>query len=440
MARCLRVVTLAVAVACLWPVTADAATAPSSAPELTSPPYVYPATFHWTPGADVTNASQGVYRSSGVCTQPPAAGGPIVTGLPATQTDFVARPVDGIYCYTIRTTDLLGGTDTSPGLTVAVDTTAPTATVAVSGQAAGGLVGGTVGVAGSSADAVSGVASSVLRVGAVGACPTGPVVGASWDTTGYANGAYDVCNVVTDNAGLVTVAKLTVTVANAVVPVAIAPGSPAGPQSGQPVTSPADRGKPAPAGPPPAPTNLKLVLPRSKPGTGQIPLTLRWTNPAVPDLARVSVILNRARAPRGPADGAVVYSGLRPSAAFTLRAGQKASIALFAYDRTGNVSHAARRTVSLAPLIPLRPVTGSVVGTAPRLTWKAKQRTVYYNVQVFRNGKRVLVRWPSRPFLSLPATRLSPGTYVWYVWPAVRHKGAAPTFGSLIGRATFVLE
>jgi hypothetical protein len=56
------------------------------------------------------------------------------------------------------------------------------------------------------------------------------------------------------------------------------------------------------------------------------------------------------------------------------------------------------------------------------------------------NGKRVLVRWPSRPFLSLPATRLSPGTYVWYVWPAVRHKGATPTFGSLIGRVTFVLE
>jgi hypothetical protein len=96
--------------------------------------------------------------------------------------------------------------------------------------------------------------------------------------------------------------------------------------------------------------------------------------------------------------------------------------------------------VSLAPLIPLRPVTGSVVGSAPRLTWKAKERTVYYNVQLFRNGKRVLVRWPSRPFLSLPATRLSPGTYVWYVWPAVRHKGATPTFGSLIGRATFVLE
>ena len=61
-------------------------------------------------------------------------------------------------------------------------------------------------------------------------------------------------------------------------------------------------------------------------------------------------------------------------------------------------------------------------------------------MQLFRKGRRVLVDWPSRPSYRIPAGKLVPGTYVWYVWPAVRHKGAAPTFGKLIGRATFIVR
>ena len=209
---------LAAAITALSAVSAHAATAPAGPPVLTSARFVRPATFHWTPTSDPANVSQGVYRSSGVCAQPQAMGGPIVTGLPPGQTDFSAGPVDGIYCYHIRTTDLLRGTAEGPGLTVAVDTTAPTASVAIAGRAPGGTVGGTVGVAGTSTDAVSGVASSTLHVGAVGACPQGLVLGATWDTTGYANGVYEVCNVVADAAGHVATARTTVTVSNVVQP------------------------------------------------------------------------------------------------------------------------------------------------------------------------------------------------------------------------------
>src|SRR3954470_6319142 len=205
---------LAGTITALSPIGARAATAPAIPPVLTSAPFVRPATFHWTPASDPANASQGVYRSSGVCSQPQALGGPIVTGLPAGQTDFSAGPVDGVYCYHIRTTDLLGGTAEGPGLTVAVDTTAPAASVAIAGQAPGGTVGGTVGVVGTSADAVSGVASSTLHVGAVGGCAAGPVIAATWDTTGFANGVYEVCNVVADAAGHVTTARTVVTVSN----------------------------------------------------------------------------------------------------------------------------------------------------------------------------------------------------------------------------------
>ena len=223
MARRSTVLALAAAITALAPVGANAATAPASPPVLTSAPFVRPATFHWTSASDPANVSQGVYRSSGVCAQPQALGGPIVTGLPPGQTDFSAGPVDGIYCYHIRTTDLLGGTAEGPGLTVAVDTTAPTASVAIAGQAAGATVGGTVGVVGTGADAVSGVASSTLHAGAVGACPAGPVLGATWDTTTYANGVYEVCNVVADAAGHVATARTTVTVSNAVQPAGVTP-------------------------------------------------------------------------------------------------------------------------------------------------------------------------------------------------------------------------
>ena len=112
-------------------------------------------------------------------------------------------------------------------------------------------------------------------------------------------------------------------------------------------------------------------------------------------------------------------------------------MAVFAYDGNGNVSPPARRKISLASLIPLRPVTGSVVKEPPLLTWKGQDGVVYYNVQIFRNGKRVIVGWPSHASYRVPLGTLEPGTYVWFVWPAEKHEGATPTFGKLIGRATF---
>jgi hypothetical protein len=149
-------------------------------------------------------------------------------------------------------------------------------------------------------------------------------------------------------------------------------------------------------------------------------------------------VLNLARVPRGPADGKLVYQGARSSAVLTVRAGRNAFLALYAYDHAGNMSPAARRTIAAVPVSPLHPASGTVVPAAPLLTWKAKASTAYYNVQLFHKGRRVLVDWPTRPSYRIPSAKLEPGTYVWFVWPAFRHKGAATTFGTLIGRATFI--
>ena len=52
-------------------------------------------------------------------------------------------------------------------------------------------------------------------------------------------------------------------------------------------------------------------------------------------------------------------------------------------------------------------------------------KAAYYNLQLFRSGRKVLTAWPSRPRYTLPRTwrlngrthRLIAGVYRWYVWP-----------------------
>ena len=191
-----------------------------------------------------------------------------------------------------------------------------------------------------------------------------------------------------------------------------------------------------------APTKLTLVRAKTKKPGANVTVTLSWVKPIALDLERVQVVLNLKRAPATPADGKSVYKGLGTSTKLKLRAGQTGYLALYAYDHTGNFSpKPARTVVKLAALIPLRPLNGSVVRSAsPKLSWKAKAGTAYYNVQVFVKGKRVLTGWPSKASFTIPKGKLKPGTYVWYVWPAVKGKRSSPTFGKLIGRATFTYK
>jgi len=442
---------LAVAITGALPSSASAATAPSAL-QLTTPQYVSPAHFTWTPGADILNIEQSVWRAPGACTTPPAAGQLVATYPGNAQAEHFAVPGDGTFCFFVRASDALGGTADSPPLTLTIDTTPPTSTVAVAPTAPGGIVSGVVNISRSASDATSGVATNVRRVGAVGDCADGTNVPQRWDTTRFTDGAYDLCNIVTDNAGYTTTATLRITIVNAVpVPPPIpAPLEPAGAApvtvvAAAPAVVPGTNGATAGGAPtandktaPHAPTKVAVVHARSRTSASLVPLTLRWVNPKADDLDRVVVVLNLKRQPRGKGDGTVLYSGLRPSTTFKLRAGLSGYVALFAVDRSGNASSPARRTVSLASLIPLRPLTGSKVVEAPRLTWKAKDGTAYYNVQVFRDGRRILTDWPSTASFRLPENLLEPGTYTWFVWPALKGKGSSATFGDLIGRATFV--
>jgi hypothetical protein len=435
-------VALAVALAAAAAPGAEAATAPST-PVLTSAPYVSPAVFTWTPGADLLNTSQTILRSDGACTSPLAAGQVVRVYADNTTAQHFAQPGDGTWCFSVQAADALGGTARSGGLTVTIDTTPPVSTLAIAPVDPTGVVKGRVTITHNASDAVSGVAADAVRIGPVGACPTGRRLRSlSWDTTTVADGRYDICAIVTDRAGFTTTATLTVTVVNAQpapapVPSPVQPAAAAPPAAAVSTSAP-EQAKVADTTAPGAPSRISVLRPRTRSHAKLVPLRLRWVNPASPDFARVVVVLNAKHAPRTAADGSVVYRGRGTGAGFKLRAGAAAHLALFAYDRSGNVSRPARKDVSLAALIPLRPVTGSVVQSAPLLTWKAVPGVAYYNVQLFRNGRRVITEWPTHASLRLDAGKLEGGTYTWFVWPALKGGSrASATFGDLIGRATF---
>jgi hypothetical protein len=294
--------------------------------------------------------------------------------------------------------------------------------------------------------AASASIQAVLRADGPCAAPVGvaTAVATFADTTtsdfseAVADGTYCYSIAVTDAESTASSPGLTVVVdALPAIPVAVAPAD-GGAVIQTASVSTAGVATPAVPPPLPPPTRLSIALRRMKLGTGRVAVTVRWTNPVAPDLAHVDVVMNSQRPPRDPSDGVVVYRGLGTSVVLTLHAGQRRYLALFARDSRGQVSAPARRVVSLASLVPLRPITGSSVGGAPVLTWKPSKGASYYNVQVFRNGKRVLIAWPSRPSYRIPAGKLTPGTYVWFVWPALGATRANARFGGLIGRAVFV--
>jgi HYR domain len=90
------------------------------------------------------------------------------------------------------------------------------------------------------------------------------------------------------------------------------------------------------------------------------------------------------------------------------------------------------------------PPAGEVLSTPPLLAWRALPRATYYNIQLFRNGHKILSAWPSRPRLQLHnhwihrrrQMILAPGAYVWFVWPGFGDPVRAQ-YGGLLGRSTF---
>jgi large repetitive protein len=115
------------------------------------------------------------------------------------------------------------------------------------------------------------------------------------------------------------------------------------------------------------------------------------------------------------------------------------STAVWRVTKTGS-----SRTVASTALV--APAAGAHVTKPPLLRWRQARRATYYNVQLYRSGRKVLSTWPTRTKLQLQARwrfggrtmQLSPGNYQWYVWPGYG-RPSARNYGRLLGSSTFVV-
>ena len=92
-----------------------------------------------------------------------------------------------------------------------------------------------------------------------------------------------------------------------------------------------------------------------------------------------------------------------------------------------------------------REPAGSATTTAkakakrPTLTWRARPKVKYYNLQLFRNGRKILSAWPTVAHYTLKPSwryhghtyKLAAGRYRWYVWPGYGPR-SAHRYGRLV--------
>ena len=212
-------------------------------------------------------------------------------------------------------------------------------------------------------------------------------------------------------------------------------------------------------GNPPEVTDLKLVA-------GNRRLELSWQTTA--DVASVQVL----RTPGIGADGSTVVFG-GPGKGFVddrVDNGVSYAYRVTVSDIAGNTGS---RTVSGVPTAPAAPAVDSVapsppapvtlprarrlitplpgaivpLGHPPLLQWTPVRKAQYYNVQLFRAGRKHLTAWPRAPRYHLKSRwtyagkprRLTPGHYRWIVWPGYGPRSKAD-YGKAIGRSTFVVK
>jgi hypothetical protein len=169
--------------------------------------------------------------------------------------------------------------------------------------------------------------------------------------------------------------------------------------------------------------------------------TLSWKRPA--DLKTVEVVRRPGRSSASPS---VVYRGNGTSFHDTnLRVGVAYRYTLTSKDAAGN-----KATVSLTatPRALYAPTVGAKVGKGGvKLAWTASRGARYYNVQLYRGGKKILSAWPLTATLKLAQHwqyggkryDLKPGRYHWYVWPGVGARSAS-RYGAMLGGSSFVVR
>ena len=199
----------------------------------------------------------------------------------------------------------------------------------------------------------------------------------------------------------------------------------------------------APANPPTVTLTLPGSVRRATARAGDRTVLLTWALPTTPGIA--SVLVSRSVA--GDSEKKTEYRGLGTTFKSSgLRNGVTYRFVLVAYDRAGNASDPVVVRATPRESLLATPEYGARLATPPLLRWAPVAAAAYFNVQLYRNGIKILSAWPDVGRLQLASRwrygartyTLEPGVYTWYVWPGLGER-ADVRYGPLLGRSSFVV-
>jgi hypothetical protein len=186
---------------------------------------------------------------------------------------------------------------------------------------------------------------------------------------------------------------------------------------------------------PPPPPSVDAM-----PGNRRTKVT--WTTSA--DSSSEVVRYSRNHAP------VVIYQGTGDAVTDrSLRNGRRYRYVVTRIDQAGNRAAAATSSVPTASRL-LLPFAGERIRlmgedmSLPLLVWKPLRKARYYNVQVFRRGRKILSAWPEQPQRRLERRwtyrgtdyTLTAGRYCWQVWPGYG-KRSQRQYGKRLGPSCF---
>jgi hypothetical protein len=179
---------------------------------------------------------------------------------------------------------------------------------------------------------------------------------------------------------------------------------------------------------------------RSRFGNGWIKLL--WNKPADADYSRVGIWRKRV----GSSDWKRVGTRTAGTAYLDdpVPNDVRFEYALRSIDVAGNRSPVAAVSGRASRI--LSPRYGAVVGSPPLIDWTSVRSATYYNMQLWREGRKILSVWPSRSSYRLRSGwtfggrhyALRQATYRVYVWPGFGAKSAV-NYGGLLGWTSFTV-
>jgi hypothetical protein len=176
-------------------------------------------------------------------------------------------------------------------------------------------------------------------------------------------------------------------------------------------------------------------------------ITLLWAKPLASDFDHVVILRSDADA---IATEHKVYQGAGVAFNDTgLTNGKTYRYVVRSVDAAGNRSGGLAILGSPAAPQLLRPASGAKLKAPKKVVfvWAASHGAKYYNLQLFRGGKKVFSAWPLANRLTLQKKwtfakkkyALAKGVYVWYVWPGIGPR-SANDFGPVLGKSTFTVS